>query len=377
MSSSHSGDPHRRSYHSYDRSRSRPHSHRSEYRSDRLDAERSRNRAAGRAAREAAKQAAEQAGKQTGQQVSKRADQQTATRYVGRRVAPSPTPSRRLMAALAGCLVLLLVFIFSQAGPFRAASVEPTPTPTPTPTVTATPQPTPTPEPTPTPTPEPTPTPLPPADYTLPVPQGEAADAESWFQDAVFIGDSRVDGLRLYSGIKGASFLNHIGMTVYDIAKDKEVIRRGEDLISVLDALREKDHGKIYIAVGINELGYFDAEGFADTMGDLVDKLREAQPAATVYIQAIIPVNTEKCQANQQRYYVTNKAITAYNEALASMAAEKEVWLLSPPDDLLDENGETRKDLSADGVHFKKEGYIIWRDYLLTHTGREFAPPQA
>ena len=35
-----------------------------------------------------------------------------------------------------------------------------------------------------------------------------------YFADALFIGDSRTDGLRLYSGIKGADFYCYKGLTV-------------------------------------------------------------------------------------------------------------------------------------------------------------------
>ena len=288
----------------------------------------------------------------------------SAKDYRGRRAARAAQPPRWLMILLTGCVVLLIVIVISRLGPFQAASAAPTPTPTPevTPTPTSTPEPTPTP----TPTPEPTPTP----DYSQPTPLGEGADPDTWFQDALFIGDSRVDGLRLYSGIKGATFLDSVGLSVYQVMKGEAVIRKGEDKISVLDAVQQGTYDKIYIALGINEVGYFDADGFAETMSSLVDKLRELQPQATLYVQTIIPVNTAKCLEYEQRYYINNEVITTYNEALANMAAEKEVWLLSPPDDLLDENGETREDLSADGVHFQKAGYIVWLDYMLTHTGQ-------
>ena len=80
-------------------------------------------------------------------------------------------------------------------------------------------------------------------------------------------------------------------------------------------------------------------------------------------------MNTEKCKANDQLYYVTNENIAAYNETLSAMAEEKKVRLVNVAEALIDENGEAVKDLSADGVHFKKDGYILWLDYLTTHTG--------
>lgn len=46
------------------------------------------------------------------------------------------------------------------------------------------------------------------------VAEGPAVE-ESWFADAVFLGDSRTDGLMLFSGIKSATFISHQGLSVF------------------------------------------------------------------------------------------------------------------------------------------------------------------
>lgn len=262
------------------------------------------------------------------------------------------------MAVLMLCLSALLVGYFTRFDP----GLQPAQAAAPTPTAESTPAPTPVPTPTPEPTPEP--------DWSQPVPEGKAVDPEEWFADAVFIGDSRTDGLKLYSGITSqAAFLDYTGITVYDVLNGKTVIRSGDKKISILDALAQHTYGKVYISLGVNELGYYDAEGFAETYAQIIDAIRDCQPEALVYVQSIIPVNTAKCKANQAPYYVTNEGIASYNEALAAMCAEKEVRLIAVDQALVDEEGQVPSHLSADGVHFKKEGYTIWLDYLSTHTG--------
>lgn len=263
-----------------------------------------------------------------------------------------------LLAVLAVCVGLLILLILTRSGAEAGQAVESVP-----PAATATP------EPTPSPTPEPTPTLEPEPDYTQPVPLGEKVEME-WFSDAVFIGDSRTDGFKLYSGISGADFLDYTGITVFDVMEGKKVIRVDGGKVSVLDALARKQYGKVYISLGVNELGYYDPQGFADTYGQFIDAVRACQPEATVYVQSIIPVNTGKCKANDIPYYVTNEGIASYNEALAAMAAEKKVPLINVSEALVDETGEVPREDSADGVHFQKTGYVKWLDYLMTHTGR-------
>ena len=279
------------------------------------------------------------------------------------------SPPRWLMVALMGCLCILLVFFLTRpelAGhPAEALAAMPTTVSTPDPMPALTPEPTP--EPTPTPTPEPTPEP----DWSQPVPEGDAAEQEEWFADAVFIGDSRTAGLKLYSGITSqAAFLDYTGLTVYDVMSGKQVIRSGKDKISILDALDLASYGKVYISLGINELGYYDPEGFAETYGQVIDAIRERQPQALLYVQSIFPVNAAKCKANDTPYYVTNEGVVSYNAVLPTLCEEKKVRLVDIPEGLMDEEGESPSELSADGVHFKKAGYGVWLEYLTTHTGQ-------
>lgn len=315
---------------------------------------------------------------------------------------PHSPPPRPLMVTLMLCLTALLLGYLTYPGlyPGPAQAAQPTPTATPEVTPTPTPVPTPAPTPAPTPTAAPTETPGDPAlpdqspiptetpssppeatptakadqdtdhDYSQSVPKGEAADADTWFKDAVFIGDSRTDGFHLYSGVKGGTYLVHTGLTVFEVVNREAVLGSGEEKYSVLSALERKQYGKVYIALGVNELGYFNAEGYAETMGKLVDQIRKAQKNATIYIQSIVPVNTAVCKSHGQPYYVTNDSIASYNDALAQMCADKEVWFVNVSEALVDpDTWELPADMTHDGVHFKKEGYQAWLEYLLCHTG--------
>ena len=94
--------------------------------------------------------------------------------------------------------------------------------PTSSPAPADTPSPTPEPTPTPTPAPTPSPTPVPVTGSTaaavgasLPITVPESAPVDdSYFADAVFVGDSRTEGLRMYSGLTGAKFFSEVGLTV-------------------------------------------------------------------------------------------------------------------------------------------------------------------
>ena len=194
---------------------------------------------------------------------------------------------------------------------------------------------------------------------------------DAWFADAVLIGDSRTDGMRLYSGMKGVDFLCYKGLTVFEVYSDKQTIQTADGKKGVLQALGEKQYAKVYLSLGINELGYNDDAGYAEVYGAVVDKVRELQPDADVYLQLLIPINEQKCKEKNQPDYITNRQVDIYNEIIRGIAAEKQAYLLNPGEIFVDESGQLQYDASFDGVHFNKAGYASWYEYLKTHTVKE------
>lgn len=217
--------------------------------------------------------------------------------------------------------------------------------------------------PAPTPTPVPTPEPY---DFSRPAPETEAVD-DTWFDDAVFVGDSRTDGLRLFGGIPGAEFIEQTGITVFEVSTRKAVKVAGEKY-TVLEALGLKEYGKVFLMLGVNELGYGDDEAFRTAYAGLVDSIRAKQPGAVVYLQNLPPINPEKAKANNTPYYVTNEKIADYNAIIAQVAEEKQAVLVDVAAALADENGILPRDGTSDGVHFSKDYYTKWHAYLNQHT---------
>lgn len=266
-------------------------------------------------------------------------------------------PSWLLATGLVLCLVLVLAI------PAFTEDAAPAPTPTPSPTLPAIPSKTP---PAVTPTPTPTPKPVPAYDFAAPAPECEAVGAD-YFADAVFIGDSRTDGLKLFGGIEGADFLEHTGITVFEVGT-KQVIRIDGAKYTVLEALAMKQYGKVYLMLGVNELGYYDDAGFAQEYAALVDNIRALQPGAIIYLQNLVSIHPEKAKANNQPAYVTNEQIAVYNQIITDIAAEKQAVLVDVNAALVGEDGILPREGTTDGVHFTKGYYVKWYDWLKTHT---------
>ena len=204
-------------------------------------------------------------------------------------------------------------------------------------------------------------------DFDNAAPEGPEVE-DSWFADAVFIGDSRTDGLRLYSGISSGDFLSYKGLTVFKVAEQACIVT-DHGTVTVLEALADKQYAKVYLMLGINELGYPSVDTFYNAYSELIDSVREIQPNAVVYIQTIPAVNQDVGREHDMASYITNSRIVEFNQALSRLAAEKETVLVNVAECLVDENGQLPADLTSDGVHMKRAGYETWYAYLRTHTG--------
>ena len=240
-----------------------------------------------------------------------------------------------------------------------ATSAAETPRPTPEPT----------PSPTPTPTPEPTPTPLPWPVYEFgaPLEESEPVEDDSFFDNAVFVGDSRTEGLQLFSGLKNGTFYWARGMSVFRADhEDYKVFEADGEKLTLVGVLARGEYDAVYIMIGVNELG-FGAQAYGEGLAELIDKVIAAQPKAVIYLQLLPPVNDAMCRSNGLASYINNDNVAAYNEAITQVAADKRVVLLNTAEVYTGEDGQLPRELANDGCHFVYGEYGRWADYLRSH----------
>ncbi len=200
--------------------------------------------------------------------------------------------------------------------------------------------------------------------YSKPVPEGPPVGPE-FFKDAVFIGNSCSEGIKHYSIIEGTTVLASKGISVDNIFSDTLI--KGEDgqNHTIIDILAEKEYGKVYIMLGMNELGWAYDSIFIEHYGKLLDKIKELEPTADIYVQSILPVSAER-SAKDAIY--NNERINLYNRLIQIMCQEKEVFYVAVRESVMDENGCLHADASTDGIHLNKPYYLKWYDYIKSHT---------
>lgn len=189
---------------------------------------------------------------------------------------------------------------------------------------------------------------------------------DDYFSDAVFIGDSRTVGMYEYGGLEEiTTFYASTGLTVYKLFESEIVEVPGQrKKQTVEEALQNRQFKKIYLMVGINEMGTGTVESFAAKYGEVVEHLLELQPDAVLYIQGILKVTTER---SQQGDYINNEGIEERNAAIAQLADNKRIFYLDANPLICDETGGMEPSYTFDGVHLKAQYIDIWKDYLKSH----------
>ena len=188
----------------------------------------------------------------------------------------------------------------------------------------------------------------------------------SYFSDALFIGDSRTVGLCEYGSFKeNAAFLAKESVNVYNVL-DKQLWFTDHDGeawdYTVEEALDYKQYGKIYVALGVNELGIGTTYMYYEKYRELLELIREYQPDALIYIQAIMHVSEKKSSTDSCR---NNTVICQRNYAISTLANGRDIFYIDMNPYVCNANGDLIEDLSGDGIHLKASAYERWDRSLL------------
>lgn len=187
---------------------------------------------------------------------------------------------------------------------------------------------------------------------------------ETYFADALFIGDSRVVGLSKYVNLEGATYMSEVGLSVYTLMDKKFLLDADGKKTTIRQELEKQSFKKIYLMVGINELGTGDEERFQIKYKEVLAEIVELQPDAVIFIQSVLHVSEKKSKSEE---FITNENITLRNEGLRKLADNKRIFFLDINSVYDDEEGNLNVEWTGDGVHVKAAHYDLWKQYLLQH----------
>ena len=183
---------------------------------------------------------------------------------------------------------------------------------------------------------------------------------ESYFDDALFIGDSRTVGLRDYTDLsEHADFYCETSLTIQKILTENF-----PGLGTIEEALAGKAYGKIYIMLGLNELGLGTTENFMEKYTEVVDFLCEKAPQARIFVQGIMRVTGKKHHSDA---IFNNNNINARNNAIATLADNEQIFYIDVNEVVCDEEGHLNTEYTYDQLHLLGMYNDLWKQFLMSH----------
>ncbi len=215
------------------------------------------------------------------------------------------------------------------------------------------------------------------------LPQGDAMP-EDYLQNCLFLGDSRTLGLAdagllpaenvfAENGINPVDYLDTVWEVEQPEAAEEETAAEEapaeeaaeEPAGKTIDQIAaERKPDRIYIALGVNGVGFMNTADMNEALTTLIERLLEASPDSDIIIQSVLPVNESTIGDDA----LTNGAITQYNIELMNLATQCNVYYLDASTAMVDEKGNLKAEYDAgDGLHFNADGNQTILTQILNH----------
>ena len=213
---------------------------------------------------------------------------------------------------------------------------------------------------------------------SMPVTESEPVDL-SYFDSAVFLGDSLTQGLQIYdTGLPNAHYCAYRGVGPNAVVNGTTCTRIDGVQEVPLEALASYAPKSVYILLRTNVLTQdTDYTSFLNYYSLMLDNIRALLPDADIYVQSITPVRPE-VSAGAGHSGMYGARFIRVNNDLAALAVEKGCYFLDLWEVLADANGDLKAEYAQpDGYHLLPEGYAAWVNYLRTHVAHtEIVTPE-
>ena len=209
------------------------------------------------------------------------------------------------------------------------------------------------------------------------IPPQTSPASESYFDDACFIGHSLVVGMKNYfalphadyyaiSGISASRMLTYDRFPLNATYKDENGNTQHE-LGTISDVLNEHHYGKIYVMLGVNELGpeTDHLNMYYSSMLQLTEKIKAAQPQATIYLISITPISKARSEASAN---FNRENALRFNDKLQQVSLDKNVYYIDAFGAFTDADGYMPEScVAADGIHLLASQYAVLKNLLLSY----------
>lgn len=182
---------------------------------------------------------------------------------------------------------------------------------------------------------------------------------ESFFDDALFIGDSRMVSSAYYARLGKADYFTDVGMNVFQMFS----VTASDDNFDATDLttlLQNRTYKKIFIMLGINECGY-PMSSLLSAYQEDIDTLKRLQPDATIYLLKVYGVSRSVAESAS---YFSPQRLQEVNDGIAGLSDGKKVHCLDASHLYCDDEGYMKEEYTSDGVHPYAKDAALFAQWL-------------
>ena len=206
------------------------------------------------------------------------------------------------------------------------------------------------------------------------------AEAEEWFSDAVFVGDSIMLGWKNYNNSMLSSDPNFFGQTHFlcegsygaghalEPVSDKSLhpLYQGKQHL-LWDSISMMGAKKVFICFGLNDVAIYGVEGTAENFTKLCQNIVQSSPDVKIYIiSAMYLIDDSNMKA------LTNKNLRSLNELLREMCEGNGYGFVDIASHLVGPDGYLKPEYCSDNyVHQTTAAYVIWAQILRSVAAHE------
>lgn len=199
-------------------------------------------------------------------------------------------------------------------------------------------------------------------------------DAEQFFAESAFIGDSVTLALRNYclsnkQALHGATILCAGSYAVRHALAEPGGKLEGWDVVSITyqgekmrpeDALAACGAKRVFIMLGLNDIALEGIDKTISNWGKLIKNIRAKCPDIEIYIQSGTPI-----QLGGEKGSLNNTNMDKYNGKLEQFCADNGCYFVNVASALKNAEGGLREDYCSDDYcHLTDSGVQAWIQYL-------------
>ncbi|MEO0456022.1 MAG: GDSL-type esterase/lipase family protein [Cyanobacteria bacterium P01_A01_bin.114] len=144
-----------------------------------------------------------------------------------------------------------------------------------------------------------------------------------------------------------------------------------QGVLARLHLLDQAEIDTIFVMIGINDLIWGKSDDqIIRNYRQIMDYLKRYHPDTKIVVQSILPHGAETAtwESRDRLLALPNSRVRAMNESLQEIAYSYDAYYLDLYPIFSTGEGNLRTDLTTDGLHLNREGYLVWRTAIAMYS---------